>query len=255
MKKFLALFLAMLLFTSVAAAQGIGTPEAPVKVTFLMKDVMPEEVDTVAVMGAYEKALAAQGTYVDIVVLEAPAGRYVDVVPLAFRTGEINPDMIYFQGNTDGPVVKQRHHRRNLGMEAVHKGFHELEIAGISGIGHGNRIGGRRRQGLLAEHMLAGAQGAQRPLGMHGIGQGNINGVDVRIVQQRVIAAVAVGDVVAGGIAKCALCLEAGNTRQFGIGEADNGRHKRRPPNIGRAEDAPTDSICHVATYSLCVRG
>ena len=107
MKKLLALFLVMLLFTLVAAAQGIGTPEAPVKVTFLMKDVMPEDVDTVAVMGAYEKALAAQGTYVDIVVLEAPAGRYVDVVPLAFRTGEINPDMIYFQGNTDSPVVNE----------------------------------------------------------------------------------------------------------------------------------------------------
>ena len=106
MKKFLALFLAMLLFTSVAAAQGIGTPEAPVKVTFLMKDVMPEEVDTVAVMGAYEKALASQGTYVDIVVLEAPAGRYVDVVPLAFRTGEISGyDLL--QGNTDGPVVNE----------------------------------------------------------------------------------------------------------------------------------------------------
>jgi len=107
MKKFLALFLVMLLFTSVAAAQGIGTPEAPVQVTFLMKDVMPEEIDTVAVMDAYEKGLAAQGKYVDIVVLEAPAGRYVDVVPLAFRTGEINPDMIYFQGNTDAPVVNE----------------------------------------------------------------------------------------------------------------------------------------------------
>lgn len=107
MKKLLALVLIALFFTSVAVAQGIGTPEAPVKVTFLMKDVMPDEIDTVAVMEAYEKGLAAQGIYVDIEVLEAPAGRYVDVVPLAFRTGEINPDMIYFQGNTDMPVVNE----------------------------------------------------------------------------------------------------------------------------------------------------
>lgn len=107
MKKLLALLLACLMFTAAAAAQGIGTPEAPVKVTYLMKDVMPEDIDTVAVMDAVEKGLAAQGKYVDIVVLEAPAGRYVDVVPLAFRTGEINPDLIYFQGNTDMPVVNE----------------------------------------------------------------------------------------------------------------------------------------------------
>ena len=50
-----------------------------------------------------EKGMAAQGNYVDITILEAPAGTYVEVVPLAFRTGEINPDIIFFQGNTDTP--------------------------------------------------------------------------------------------------------------------------------------------------------
>ena len=107
MKRLLVLLLACMMVASVAGATGIGTPEAPVKVTYLMKDVMPDDVDTVAVMDAVEKGMAAQGNYVDIVVLEAPAGKYIDVVPLAFRTGEINPDMIYFQGNTDTPVVNE----------------------------------------------------------------------------------------------------------------------------------------------------
>lgn len=107
MKKLLVLTLAVLMLTAFAAAEGIGSPQAPVQVNFLMKDVMPDEVDTVAVMAAVEEAMAKQGKYVDIVVMEAPAGKYIDVVPLAFRTGEINPDLIYFQGNTDQPVVNE----------------------------------------------------------------------------------------------------------------------------------------------------
>lgn len=107
MKKLLVLLLACMMFTMAAGAAGIGSPDAPVKVTFLMKDVMPDEVDTMAAMEAVEKGMAKNGDYVDIQVLEAPAGKYIDVVPLAFRTGEINPDLIYFQGNTDMPVVNE----------------------------------------------------------------------------------------------------------------------------------------------------
>lgn len=107
MKKLLVLLLACLMLTTAASAAGIGSPDAPVKVTFLMKDVLPDEVDTMAAVEAVEKGMAAQGNYVDIEVLEAPSGKYIDVVPLAFRTGEINPDLIYFQGNTDMPVVNE----------------------------------------------------------------------------------------------------------------------------------------------------
>lgn len=106
MKKLMLLLIACLMFTTAAMA-GIGSPEEPVKVTFLMKDVLPDELDTIAAVEAVEQGMAAQGDYVDIVVLEAPSGKYIDVVPLAFRTGEINPDLIYFQGNTDMPVVNE----------------------------------------------------------------------------------------------------------------------------------------------------
>ena len=109
MKKLVSLLLAcaMLLAVSFSLADGIGTPDQPVTVTYLCKDVLPDEIDTSSVMEAVEAGMAAQGNYVDIVVLEAPAGKYIDVVPLAFRTGEINPDIIYFQGNTDTPVVAE----------------------------------------------------------------------------------------------------------------------------------------------------
>ena len=108
MKKWLALLLtAMMLLGSTAAVAEIGSAEAPVPVSILIKDVLPDEADTVAVVEAIEKGMAAQGNYVDITILEAPAGKYVEVVPLAFRTEEINPDIIFFQGNTDTPVVAE----------------------------------------------------------------------------------------------------------------------------------------------------
>ncbi len=106
MKKLVSLLLCSLLLLSAAAlADGIGTKDAPVVVNYLNKDVAPDDPDMQAVEAAIEAGMAAQGNYVDLVIMEAPAGKYVDVVPLAFRTGEINPDLIYFQGNTDGPVV------------------------------------------------------------------------------------------------------------------------------------------------------
>jgi len=108
MKKWLALLLAaMMLLGSTAAVAEIGTAEAPVPVSILIKDVAPDDADTIAVVEAVEKGMAAQGNYVDITILEAPAGKYIEVVPLAFRTGEINPDLIFFQGNTDTPVIAE----------------------------------------------------------------------------------------------------------------------------------------------------
>ena len=108
MKKWLALLLAAaLVLMSTAAVAEIGTADAPVPVSILIKDVSPDDADTIAVVDAIEKGMAAQGNYVDITILEAPAGTYVEVVPLAFRTGEINPDIIFFQGNTDTPVVAE----------------------------------------------------------------------------------------------------------------------------------------------------
>ena len=43
---------------------------------------------------------------IDLEVLEAPAGKYADVVPIAFRTGQISPDIIYFQGG-DLPIAQE----------------------------------------------------------------------------------------------------------------------------------------------------
>lgn len=82
-------------------AKGIGTADNPVKVTILEKDVSMSEEDVVALAEAIEKGMAEQGNYVDIEWVEPPAGKYVEVVPLAVRTGQISADIIYFQNGVE----------------------------------------------------------------------------------------------------------------------------------------------------------
>lgn len=86
--------------TAEMLSQHVGTPEAPVQVTYLYKDIDPiVDADICAVLEKeIEEGLAAQGDYIDLVFLSAPTGSYATVVPIAFRTGQINPDIIYFQG-------------------------------------------------------------------------------------------------------------------------------------------------------------
>nr|WP_321295280.1 extracellular solute-binding protein [uncultured Sphaerochaeta sp.] len=91
-----------------ATTGGIGEPGKPVTVTYLCKDVDP--ITDAEQLGLLEKAIeegmAKQGTYIDLVILSAPTGSYATVVPIAFRTAQINPDLIYFQGN-DQPLAQE----------------------------------------------------------------------------------------------------------------------------------------------------
>lgn len=87
--------------TETTAEKGvnpIGTIDSKVKVTMIMKDVSPTEEDTELYASKIEEGMAKIGQYVDIQYEESPAGSYKDAVPLAVRTGQISPDIIYFQG-------------------------------------------------------------------------------------------------------------------------------------------------------------
>lgn len=84
----------------------IGTKDAPVTVTYLCKDVVPTEESVIQLVSQIEEGMAAEGNYIKLEILEAPAGKYADVVPLAFRTGQIDPDILYFQGG-DLPIANE----------------------------------------------------------------------------------------------------------------------------------------------------
>jgi len=130
MKKLIALLLAMVMVLSLAACGGkteapkadapaadapaaepieigaIGSPDAPVTVKVVVKDVFPDEPDVIALCAAINEKMAAQGNYVDVQFAEPPASGYASAMPLAVMNGEVDADIIYFQGG-DKPLADQ----------------------------------------------------------------------------------------------------------------------------------------------------
>lgn len=96
--------------TTTSAEQGpwkpIGTADAPVKVSFVLKDVFPDEPDVIALLEEMEKKMAAHNQFVDIELMNPPAESYGTALPLAIRSGEMAPDIVYFQGG-DLPIAQE----------------------------------------------------------------------------------------------------------------------------------------------------
>ena len=90
--------------TEEPATGAIGTKESPVTVKIILKDVSPEEEDVKSMVKVIEEGMAKENKFIKLEYLEAPTGTYSEAVPLAFRTGQISPDIIYFQGG-DLPIT------------------------------------------------------------------------------------------------------------------------------------------------------
>ena len=52
---------------------------------------------------------------------------------------------------------------------------------------HGLGVGNRQREGLLAQHVLAGVEGTMRPLGVQMVRQRVVDRIDGRVRQQRLV--------------------------------------------------------------------
>lgn len=108
MKKLLSLVLALaLVFSCTAALADIGTADNPVKVTMLLKDMPADDPAGQAFCAALNEKLAAQGVYVDFSFVDAPAGKYIEVMPIAVINEVLKADILYFQGNTDTTAANQ----------------------------------------------------------------------------------------------------------------------------------------------------
>ena len=108
MKKLVSLLLALaMLLSCTAALADIGTPDAPVKVTMLLKDMPADDPAGQAFCKALNEKMAEQGMYVDFSFVDAPAGKYVEVMPLAVINEVLKADILYFQGNTDSTAAEQ----------------------------------------------------------------------------------------------------------------------------------------------------
>jgi hypothetical protein len=135
---------------------------------------------------------------------------------------------------------------RGLRVAAVHEGFHEEDAVLARGLGHDHGFGVVQRERLFAKDVLAGPRRLDAPLGMRGVRRADVDGVDLGVGEERLIAAIR--------------ALESEFLRKFIRGfpsaAADGDQRSRagfgQPfgESVGdtaRSDDAPTDARCLIA--------
>lgn len=99
----------MVLLASTALALSLGaaapTMAEPIKIRVVSKDFTPSNPDDVKHLQRIEDALRAQGTDLDIELVDLPSSGYADKLSVMLLSGDI-PDLIYFQGG-DAKMVEQ----------------------------------------------------------------------------------------------------------------------------------------------------
>lgn len=99
----------MVLLASTALVLSLGaaapTMAEPVKIRVVSKDFTPSNPDDVKHLQRIEEALRAQGTDLDIELVDLPSSGYADKLSVMLLSGDI-PDLIYFQGG-DAKMVEQ----------------------------------------------------------------------------------------------------------------------------------------------------
>ena len=140
----------------------------------------------------------------------------------------------------DGPFPHQLHKAKRLRMASVHERFHEECLALLGLIDDGHHLGVVEPCRLLAEHGLARAKRAYRPLGVVGVRGGDVDGVDFGVVHQLGVGPVGARHVEGpreglGGLSPAAADgLKPARRRQlYGPGE--------RVSDAARRENTPAD--------------
>lgn len=100
MKKTLALILALVLVLGASSALAVGTADKPVTLRVQTSSDLTEE-KYVMFFAELTKLMAANGDYINFELLGKLSGTYGTVLPIALMSGEVQADMMYFQGGDE----------------------------------------------------------------------------------------------------------------------------------------------------------
>jgi putative aldouronate transport system substrate-binding protein len=82
---------------AIVAAWGLPASADPTPIRFVSKDLLTTNPDDVKEMQAVEAGMKAEGTDLDIQIIDMPSAGYADALSVKLLSGDI-PDLIYFQG-------------------------------------------------------------------------------------------------------------------------------------------------------------
>ena len=112
---------------------------------------------------------------------------------------------------SDGVLRDELGEPLRLRMVPPHERLHQHAPGPLGGVERALRLLRPPRQRLLAEHVLAGLQRPDRPLDVQRVRQRDVDRVDLRVGEQRLVAAVRAREPVLGGVRTGALRVAAGD--------------------------------------------
>ena len=132
-----------------------------------------------------------------------------------------------------------------LRMPAIHERLHQLDLFVGTHLGDLARFGGVEPEWFLAQNMLPGAGRRHGPGCMVMVGERVVDGVDIRIVEKFLVAAIGARDRHRGGRLLGAVEPAGGDRHQVAVRGALQGRDHPLPPDLGCAQHSPSDLARH----------
>ena len=138
-------------------------------------------------------------------------------------------------------------------MKPVHEGFHAHDARRLRGSGHRVALRSGDAERFLAQHVLAGFRKADGPLRVHTVRQRNVDRVDTLVLEQRLVAAVRVGNPVGLGELPRPIVLPASDGENNAARGLVYRRDDRRTADVGRADDSPPQGAHSTPAVARCV--
>ena len=91
---------------------------------------------------------------------------------------------------THSPAPDQLLQPTRLRIVAVHERLHQQPLVALRGVESALHVLSSAAEGLLAQDVLAGLERAHGPLDVHRVGHRDVDDLDIRVVQQRLVATV-----------------------------------------------------------------
>jgi hypothetical protein len=127
---------------------------------------------------------------------------------------------------------------------AIVEGLHQRPPRRPRGVGHSPGLVGVGRHRLFAQHRLAGLQGADGPFGVQAVGQGIVDGLDIRVVEQGLIVPVRSRHVMGPGEGRAPRRVARGHGQHLDPRREGPDIQQGRPGDAGAAQHAdPQPSI------------
>ena len=131
---------------------------------------------------------------------------------------------------------------RGAGMVRPHEAVHEFDLLRPAIVHDRPGLRGGRGERLLAQDVLAGVGGFAGPFGVQGVGERDVDGVDVSIGEQRLVAAMGDRDVRGFGRGRRLLGRAAGDGNQVSVRRAAEAGQEP-VVDLRDAEDAPAEFV------------